>query len=108
MGISTVNSMNWVVLRMMLIEDYYARDEVQNLEHGLWNLTMKGSVINAYTTGFNDLATICPGHLTLEYKKYKRYISGLAPQIQGMLIASKPIAYDNRKRIAYHLTNMEI
>nr|KAJ0203789.1 hypothetical protein LSAT_V11C500256230 [Lactuca sativa] len=69
---------------------------------------MKGSEINAYIVRFNDLAVICPTLVTPEYKKTERYIWGLASQIKGMVIASKPTTYDSAKCIAHQLTSTEI
>ncbi|XP_023762869.1 uncharacterized protein LOC111911310 [Lactuca sativa] len=108
MGIDTANSMKWEELKMMLVEEYCPREEIQKLDQELWTLTMKGLEIKAYTARFNDLAVICPKLVTPEYKKIDRYIWGLASQIKGMLIASKPTTYDNSKRIAHQLTLTEI
>ncbi|XP_023760065.1 uncharacterized protein LOC111908470 [Lactuca sativa] len=92
----------------MLVEDYCPREEIQKLEQELWTLTMKGSEITAYTARFNDLAVMCPALVTPKYKKIERYIWGLASQIKGMVIASKPTTYDITKRIAQQLTLTEI
>lgn len=35
---------------------------------------MKEADVNANTNRFNDLATLCPGVVTPEYKKVERYI----------------------------------
>ena len=67
---------------------------------------MKSSEINAYTARFNDLAVMCPALVTPEYKKIERYIWGLASQIKGMVITSKPTTYDSAKRIAHQLTTI--
>nr|KAJ0217914.1 hypothetical protein LSAT_V11C300142370 [Lactuca sativa] len=83
-------------------------EEIQKLEQELWTLTMKGSEINAFTARFNDLAVMCPALVTPEYKKIERYIWGLASQIKGMVIASKPTTYDSAKRISHQLTSTEI
>lgn len=56
MGVFTANTMNWEELKAFLIEEYCPWDKMQNIEHELWNLTMKGSEIVAYTYRFNDLA----------------------------------------------------
>ena len=108
MGIDTANSMKWEELKMMLVEEYCPREEIHKLEQELWTLTMKGSEIKAYTARFNDLAVMCPALVTPEYKKIERYIWGLASQIKGMVIASKPTTYDSTKRIAHQLTLTEI
>ncbi|XP_052623234.1 uncharacterized protein LOC128128407 [Lactuca sativa] len=108
MGIDTANSMKWEELKMMLVEEYCPREEIHKLEQELWTLTMKGSEIKAYTARFNDLAVMCPALVTPEYKKIERYIWGLASQIKGMVIASKPTTYDSTKRIAHQLTLTKI
>ncbi|XP_052622709.1 uncharacterized protein LOC128127997 [Lactuca sativa] len=108
MGIDTANSMKWEELKMMLVEEYCPREEIHKLEQELWTLTMKGSKIKAYTARFNDLAVMCPALVTPKYKKIERYIWGLASQIKGMVIPSKPTTYDSTKRIAHQLTLTEI
>ena len=69
---------------------------------------MKGSEITAYTNRFNDLAVLCPGMVTPEYKKVERYIWGLALQIQGMVVASRSTTYDSAKHIAQQLTDQGV
>ncbi|XP_023763050.1 uncharacterized protein LOC111911512 [Lactuca sativa] len=108
MGIDIANSMKWEELKIMLVEEYCPRVEIHKLEQELWTLTMKGLEIKAYTARFNDLAVMCPTLVTPEYKKIERYIWGLASQIKGMVIASKPTTYDSTKRIAHQLTLTEI
>ena len=108
MGLNTANAMSWEELKLMLVEEYCPRNEVQNLEQEFWNLSMKGSDIAGYTQRFNELATLSPGMVTPEYKKIERYIWGLAPQIQGMVTASRPTTFDSAKRIATHLTTQAI
>ena len=66
---------------------------------------MKGSEVNTYTTRFTELAVLCPGMVTLEYKKIERYIWGLAPQIRGMAIASQLTTFESVKNLAVRLTD---
>lgn len=61
---STANSMTWVDIKIMLIEEYILMDEMQNLEHELWNLMIKDSKIASYTTRFNDVSSLCLGFVT--------------------------------------------
>ena len=89
------NSMGWENLKQMLMQEYCPRGKVQKLEQELWGLTMVGSDITTYTNGFSDLAILCRGMDALESKKIKRYIWGLSPQIQGSVLASKPITFDS-------------
>lgn len=65
MGISTANSMTWEDIKIMLIEEYIPRDEMQNLGQDLWNLTIKDSEIASYTACFNDVSSLCLGFVTL-------------------------------------------
>ncbi|GKC43525.1 putative reverse transcriptase domain-containing protein [Tanacetum coccineum] len=45
----------------------------------------------AYTNRFHELARLVPHLVTLENKRIKRCIYGLAPQIQGMVAAMDPM-----------------
>ncbi|KAI3518360.1 hypothetical protein L1887_07004 [Cichorium endivia] len=108
LGVTTANSMTWGEFKALLIEEYCPRDEVQVLEHELWNLKMKDADIKAYTNRFNDLALLCPGMVTSENKKIERYVGGLAPKINGMVLSSKPTTYLSVKRLAFQLTKNEI
>ena len=72
MGLPTANALTWEELKIMLLEEYCPRGEVQKLEQEFWNLTMKGSEIQAYTTRFTELAVLCPGMVSPEYKKVER------------------------------------
>nr|KAJ0214870.1 hypothetical protein LSAT_V11C300137530 [Lactuca sativa] len=51
---------------------------------------------------------MCLELVTPEYKKIKRYIWGVASQMKGMVIASKPTEYYSAERIALQLTNTKI
>lgn len=87
----------------MLMAEYFPREEMQKLESELWNLTMRGSDIEAYTTRFNDLATLCPHLVTPDSLKVERYIWGLPSPIQGNVQASEPAMFDSDKRLAHRL-----
>mgnify|MGYP001555833915 CR=1 FL=1 len=58
------NSIGWVNLKEMMLEEYYPRGEVQKLEQELWEPTMVGSDIVTYTDRFSDLAALCPEMVT--------------------------------------------
>ena len=101
--LTVVNAMSWEELKVLLLEEYCPRGEVQKLEQELWNLKMTGSDLVAYTARFNDLAALCPTMVNPESKKVERYIWGLSPQIQGQVLASNPITYNSAKRLAQRL-----
>ena len=74
MGFNTANAVSWEKLKVMIIEEYCPRSEMQGFEQELCNLTMKDSEIAAYINRFNDLAVLCPGMVTPGYKRIERYI----------------------------------
>lgn len=92
----------------MLVDDYCPWDEVQILEHELWNLKMKGSDIKAYNTRSNDLSLLFPILVNPEHKKIECYIWGLVPQIKGIVISSRPTTYESVRNIAKRLNKNEV
>ena len=103
MGLPAANALTWKELKMMLLAEYYPRSEVRRLEQEFWNLTMEGSKIQAYTTRFTELAVLCPGMVNPECKKVERYIGGLAPHIQSMVISANPANFESAKALAVRL-----
>ncbi|GJT24373.1 reverse transcriptase domain-containing protein [Tanacetum coccineum] len=55
----------------------------------LWNHAMVGAGHAAYTDRFHELAMLVPHLVTPESRMIKRYVYGLAPQIRGMVAATK-------------------
>nr|KAJ0191788.1 hypothetical protein LSAT_V11C800446920 [Lactuca sativa] len=107
-GVSVANSMSWENMKELLIEEYFPREEEQRLEIELWYLKMKGYDVKPYTRRFNDLSLLYPGIVKPECKKVNRYIWGLASQIKGMVLSSKPTTYLSAKRLAMQLIKYEI
>ena len=66
---------------------------------------IKDSDIEAYISRFNDLTLLCPGMITSESKKVKRFIWGVTPPIQGKVIVANPSTFDSAKRKIF--TTME-
>ena len=58
----------------MLIVEYCSREEMQQLEQELWNLTMSDIDISTYTNRIKDFTNLFPNFVTHEYKKFERYI----------------------------------
>jgi hypothetical protein len=105
MGLTAANALTWEELKVMLLEEYCPRGEVQRLEQEFWNLTMEGSEIHAYTTRFTELAVLCPGMVSPEFKKVERYIWGLAPHIQSHVTTANPATFESAKALAVRLTD---
>nr|GEW30304.1 reverse transcriptase domain-containing protein [Tanacetum cinerariifolium] len=64
--------------------------EMQKLESKLWNHVIVGAGHAAYTDRFHKLARLVPHLVTIESRKIKSYVYGLAPQIRRMLAPTKP------------------
>ncbi|KAL4581221.1 hypothetical protein LXL04_017431 [Taraxacum kok-saghyz] len=107
-GITTANAMTWAELKAKMVEEYCPRSELQKLEQELWNLTMQGSDITAYTNRFKDLAVLCPGMVTPVTRKIERYIWGLAPQMYSSVTAFNPLTFESARGIAIRLTYQAI
>nr|GEV19952.1 hypothetical protein [Tanacetum cinerariifolium]GEV22061.1 hypothetical protein [Tanacetum cinerariifolium] len=60
MGLETMNQMPWTKMKQLITAEFCPIEEVQRMEHELWNLKVKEYNIVAYTQRFNELALICP------------------------------------------------
>ncbi|GKC43636.1 putative reverse transcriptase domain-containing protein, partial [Tanacetum coccineum] len=54
-GVEAAYAINWVELMKLMIEVYCLRNEIQKMETELWNLTVKGNDLTAYTQRFQEL-----------------------------------------------------
>ncbi|XP_076909780.1 uncharacterized protein LOC143567197 [Bidens hawaiensis] len=93
---------------MLVLDEYCPRNELQKIEAELWNLTMVGSEVIAYTTRFQELARLVPHLMNPEYKMIEKYVWGLAPQIRSMVTSSKPSTIKEAISLAYSLTDEAI
>nr|GEY60372.1 putative reverse transcriptase domain-containing protein [Tanacetum cinerariifolium] len=60
MGLETVNQMPWTEMKQLMNVGFYPIEEIQRIEHELWNLKVNEYNIVAYTQRFNELALMCP------------------------------------------------
>ncbi|GJV03587.1 putative reverse transcriptase domain-containing protein, partial [Tanacetum coccineum] len=58
-------------------------NEIQKMETELWNLTMKGNDLTAYTQRFQELILLCTRMVPNEEDTVERFIGGLPNNIQG-------------------------
>ncbi|GJR61947.1 putative reverse transcriptase domain-containing protein [Tanacetum coccineum] len=89
-GYEAAIGMSWTVFKALLIEELCPSNEMEKLENELWNHKIVGANHAAYTDRFHELAKLVPHLVTPESSRIKRYISGLAPEIRGMLRATQP------------------
>ncbi|GJZ20133.1 putative reverse transcriptase domain-containing protein [Tanacetum coccineum] len=78
-------------------------EEIQRMEHELWNLKVKEYDIVAYTQRFNELALMCPRMVKPERVKVDAYIRGLTDNIKGEVTSSKPADLNEAVRMAHKL-----
>ncbi|GJX58214.1 putative reverse transcriptase domain-containing protein, partial [Tanacetum coccineum] len=76
MGLETMNQMPWTEMKQLMTAEFYPIEEVQRMEHELWNLKVKEYNIVAYTQRFNELALMCPRMVEPERVKVDAYIRG--------------------------------
>nr|GEV38093.1 putative reverse transcriptase domain-containing protein [Tanacetum cinerariifolium] len=99
------DGMSWKEFKTLTREEFYPSNEMQNLETKLFNHAMLEAGHAAYTDRFHELARLVPHLVTPENKRIKRYIYGLAPQIQGMVAATKPKNIQKAMQMAGTLTD---
>ncbi|GJV76226.1 putative reverse transcriptase domain-containing protein [Tanacetum coccineum] len=78
-------AMTWKALMKLMTEVYCPRNEIQEMETKLWNLTVKG-----------------------EEDKVEKYIGGLSDNIQGNVIAVEPTRLQDAIRIANNLMDQKL
>ncbi|GKA67353.1 putative reverse transcriptase domain-containing protein [Tanacetum coccineum] len=103
MGRAVANSKSWTEMKAMMTEEFCPPEEIQRMEHELWNLKVKDYNITAYTTRFNELILLRPEMVPTEKKKVEAYIRGLSDNIQGEVTSSSPTTLSRTIRMAHKL-----
>ncbi|GKF44042.1 reverse transcriptase domain-containing protein, partial [Tanacetum coccineum] len=81
--------MTWNDFKALLVEEFCPSNEMERLENEFWNHKKVGANHAAYTDWFHELAKMVPHLVTPESARIKRYVSGLEPEIKGMLKATQ-------------------
>ncbi|GJY89501.1 putative reverse transcriptase domain-containing protein [Tanacetum coccineum] len=102
-GLETVNQMPWTEMKQLMTAEFCPIEEIQRMEHELWNLRVKEYDIVAYTQRFNELALMCPRMVEPERVKVDAYIRGLTDNIKGEVTSSKPADLNEAVRMAHKL-----
>ncbi|GJZ47476.1 putative reverse transcriptase domain-containing protein [Tanacetum coccineum] len=102
-GLETVNQMPWTEMKQLMTVEFCPIEEVQRMEHKLWNLKVKEYNIVAYTQRFNELALMCPRMVEPERVKVDAYIRRLTDNIKGEVTSSKPANLNEVVRMAHKL-----
>ncbi|GKG04081.1 reverse transcriptase domain-containing protein, partial [Tanacetum coccineum] len=97
--------MSWNDFKFMMIQEFCPSHKMQKLETELWNHVMVRAGHAAYTDRFHELVRLVPHLVTLESRMIKRYVYGLALQIYGMVVATKPKTMQKAVQIFGALTD---
>ncbi|GJZ56743.1 putative reverse transcriptase domain-containing protein [Tanacetum coccineum] len=103
MGLETVNQMPWTEMKQLMTAKFCPIEEVQRIEHELWNLKVKVYDVVAYTQRFNELDLMCPRMVEPERVKVDTYIRGLTDNIKGEVTSSKNADLNEAVRMAHKL-----
>ncbi|GJR67924.1 putative reverse transcriptase domain-containing protein [Tanacetum coccineum] len=90
MGLEIVNQMPWTKMKQLMTAEFCLIEEVQRMEHELWNLKVKEYDGVAYTQRFSELASMCPRMVEPKRVKVDAYIRGLTNNIMGEVTSFKP------------------
>ncbi|GKB48889.1 putative reverse transcriptase domain-containing protein [Tanacetum coccineum] len=107
-GVDAAYAMNWAGLMRLMTEVYCPRNEIQKMETELWNLTVKGNDLTAYTQRFQELILLCTIMVPDEEDRVERFIRGLPDNIQGNVIAANPARLQDVVRIANQLMDKKL
>ncbi|GJR54730.1 putative reverse transcriptase domain-containing protein [Tanacetum coccineum] len=100
MGLEIMNQMPWTEIKQLMTAEFYPIEEVQRMEHKLWNLKVKEYNIVAYTRRFNELALMCPRMVEPERVIVDAYIRGLTNNsLTCEVTLSKPV-YDLNEAVS--------
>ncbi|GJR60892.1 putative reverse transcriptase domain-containing protein [Tanacetum coccineum] len=83
-GVEAAYTMNWVELMKLMTEVYCPRNEIQKMETELWNLTVKGNDLTAYTQRFQELILLCTRMVPDEEDRVERKSRGYAARSAGL------------------------
>ncbi|GKB60323.1 reverse transcriptase domain-containing protein [Tanacetum coccineum] len=107
-GVDVAYAMKWAGLMKLMTEVYCPRNEILKMETELWNLTVKGNDLTAYTQRFQELILLCTRMVPDEEDIVERFIGGLPDNIQGNVIAANPARLQDAIRIANQLMDKKL
>ncbi|GKB74733.1 putative reverse transcriptase domain-containing protein [Tanacetum coccineum] len=72
----------------LMTEVYCPRNEIQKMETELWNMTVKGNDLTAYTQRFQELILLCTRMVPDEEDKVERFIGEGWRTTRGIIVGS--------------------
>ncbi|GKB44909.1 putative reverse transcriptase domain-containing protein, partial [Tanacetum coccineum] len=95
--------MPWTEMKQLMTVEFCPAEQIQIMEHELWNLKVKEYNVIAYTQRFNELALMCLRMVEPESAKIDAYIRGLSENIKGEVTSSKPANLNEAVLMAHKL-----
>nr|GEV00507.1 putative reverse transcriptase domain-containing protein [Tanacetum cinerariifolium] len=95
-------------LMRLMTEVYCLRNEIQKIETELWNLTVKGNDLSAYTYRFQELTMLCTKMVHEEEDRVENFIGGLPDNNQGNMIVAEPTRLQDAFWIANNLIDQKL
>ncbi|GKC23265.1 putative reverse transcriptase domain-containing protein [Tanacetum coccineum] len=107
-GTDAAYALSWRELLKLMTKVYCPRNEIQNMETELWNLSMKNNDMTTYTQRFQELTMMCTKMVPEEEDRVEKFIGGLPDNIQGNVIAAEPTRLQDAVRIANNLMDQKL
>ncbi|GJW83651.1 reverse transcriptase domain-containing protein, partial [Tanacetum coccineum] len=107
-GTDAAYAMTWKALMRLMTKVYCLKNEIKKMETELWNLSIKGNDLTAYTQRFQELILLCTKMVPEEEDRVKKFIGGLLNNIQGNVIAAEPTKLQDAIRIANNLMDQKL
>nr|GEX07747.1 hypothetical protein [Tanacetum cinerariifolium] len=107
-GVDAAYAIKWDGLMKLMTKVYCPRNEIKKMETELWNLTVKGNDLTAYTQRFQELILLCTRMVPNEEDRVERFIRGLPDNIHGNMISANPARLQDAIRIANQLMDKKL
>nr|GEV65811.1 putative reverse transcriptase domain-containing protein [Tanacetum cinerariifolium] len=108
LGHDATYAMTWGTLTKKLTDKYYPKGEIKKLEIELWNLSIKGNDVAAYTQRFQELALKGTRFLADETEKVDKYISELPNNIHENVMSARPKTLDETIELSNDLMDQKL
>ncbi|GKC27798.1 putative reverse transcriptase domain-containing protein [Tanacetum coccineum] len=108
MGLEVVNQIPWNEMKQLMTAEFCPAEEVQRMEHELWNIKVKEFNIVAYSSEVHLGARIMESKVKPESVKINACIRGLSENIKGKVTSSMPISLSEAMRMAHNLMEQRL
>nr|GEW48543.1 reverse transcriptase domain-containing protein [Tanacetum cinerariifolium] len=98
----------WLRGTLRMESERVDRNEIQTMETELWNLTVNGNDLDAYTQRFQELTMLCTKMVPEEEDQVEKYIGGLLNNIQVNVVTAEPTRLQDAVMIAIKLMDQKL